>query len=113
MGVISTLHERSYQMQRLRMVDRNGLTEGHMDLAPLYDMRRPGVRVTARHCVEGTVNGSRVTLSLDFSGPLGSLCARLTRGLNERYLALEARGLKNRAETRAQATEDCVPGVPQ
>ena len=73
--------------------------------------RGPGVRVTARHCVEGGANGSRVTLSLDFSGPLGRLCARLTRGLNERYLALEARGLKKRAETEAQATEDGGPGV--
>ena len=53
-------------------------------------MRGPGVRVTARHSVEGVANGSGVTLSLDFSGPLGPLCARLTRGLNERYLALGA-----------------------
>jgi len=73
--------------------------------------RGPGVRVTARHCVEGAANGSRVTLSLDFLGPLGPLCARLTRGLNARYLALEARGLKKRAETEAKATEDGGPGV--
>jgi len=58
----------------------------------------PGIRVTARHSVEGTANSSRVTLSLDFSGPLGPLAARLTRGLNERYLDLEARGLKKHAE---------------
>ena len=74
-------------------------------------MRVPGVRVTARHSVEGAANGSLVTLSLEFSGPLGPFCARLTRGLNERYLALEAWGLKKRAETEAQATEDCGPGV--
>ena len=74
-------------------------------------MRLPGVRVTARHSVERTANGSRVTLSIEFSGPLGPLCARLTRGLNERYLAMEAQGLKKRAETQARATANGGPGV--
>ena len=60
--------------------------------------RGPGILVTARHSVEGAANGSRAMLSLDVSGPLGPLCARLTRGLNARYLDLEARGLKKRAE---------------
>ena len=64
--------------------------------------RGPGISVTARHSIEGAVNGSRATLSLDFSGLLGPLCARLTRGLNARYLAIEARGLKKRAEAEAQ-----------
>ena len=74
-------------------------------------MRAPGVRVTARHSVEGAANGSLVTLSLEFSGPLGPFCARLTRGLNERYLALEAWGLKKRGEADAQATEHRRLGV--
>ena len=42
-------------------------------------------------------NGSRATLSIRFSGLLGPLFARLTRKLNERYLALEASGLKERS----------------
>ena len=60
--------------------------------------RSAGVRVKARHYVEPTAQGTRATLSLDFSGPLAPLVARLTRGLTERYLALEARGLKERSE---------------
>jgi hypothetical protein len=60
--------------------------------------RSPGVRVTARHWVEASEGGSRATLSLQFSGLLSPLVARLTRGLNERYLALEARGLRMRSE---------------
>src|SRR3954452_8078314 len=44
--------------------------------------RSPGILVTARHAIEGAPNGSRVMLSLDFSGPLGPLAARLTRSLN-------------------------------
>lgn len=58
----------------------------------------PGIHVTGRHSVEGVANRSQVTLSLDFSGPLGPFFARLTRSLNERYLDLEARGLKKHAE---------------
>ena len=60
--------------------------------------RNPGVSVTGHHSVEDAASGSRATLSLDFSGPLGPLCARLTRGLTERYLGMEAQGLKKRAE---------------
>jgi uncharacterized membrane protein len=58
----------------------------------------PGLLVTAHHYIEAAASSSRVTLSLDFSGPFGALVARLTRCLNERYLALEAQGLKKHAE---------------
>lgn len=57
----------------------------------------PGVRVTAEHGVEPTAGGTRVKLSVQFSGVLAPLVARLTRRLNERYLALEAKGLKERS----------------
>jgi uncharacterized membrane protein len=60
--------------------------------------RAPGLRVTAKHWVEAARDGSRAALSLNFSGPLGGLFARLTRKLNDRYLALEAKGLKERSE---------------
>lgn len=58
----------------------------------------PGVRVVARHRVEPVPSGSRVTLSLEYFGLLAGLLARLTRGITERYLALEASGLKARCE---------------
>lgn len=58
--------------------------------------RSPGMRLTARHAI--TRDGSRATLSLQFSGPLGGFFGWLTRSLSERYLALEGRGLKERAE---------------
>lgn len=60
--------------------------------------RSPGVIVTARHGVDPIVNGTLATLSLEFSGVFGSLVARLTHRLNERYLGLEAAGLKHRSE---------------
>ncbi|MDQ8165728.1 MAG: SRPBCC family protein [Gemmatimonadota bacterium] len=59
----------------------------------------PGLRVHARHVVEATTGGSRVTLSLSYEGIFGGLLLRLTRGITERYVALEANGLKAQSES--------------
>ena len=64
--------------------------------------RSPGVRVAGGHHVEATETGCKVTLSLQFSGLLGPLFARAFRGMNERYLATEAKGLKERAEHQTE-----------
>jgi len=60
----------------------------------------PGVRVIARHQVEPSNGGSQVVLSLRFAGLFSGLLARITRGLNDRYLALEAEGLKRYCESQ-------------
>jgi uncharacterized membrane protein len=60
--------------------------------------RSPGVRIEAGHLVEPNGAGSKVTLSLHFSGLLGPLVARVYRKLNQRYLATEAEGLRKRCE---------------
>jgi carbon monoxide dehydrogenase subunit G len=61
----------------------------------------PGLRVVGRHSVAPTAVGSRATLSLQFHGMFGGLFARLTKGITERYIALEAKGLKARSENPA------------
>jgi len=61
----------------------------------------PGIRVLATHSVEGTASGTRVRLSLEYRGIFGGLLARLTKGITERYLAMEANGLKRRSEDPA------------
>jgi len=58
----------------------------------------PGMRVIASHGVEATATGSRATLSLELQGLLGGVFGRLTRDITNRYLALEASGLKARSE---------------
>ena len=68
----------------------------------------PGVRVTARHAVEANASGCRVNLSIRYEGLLGAWLARWTRTLNERYLAMEANGLKARCS--ALATKSEPPG---
>jgi uncharacterized protein YndB with AHSA1/START domain len=55
----------------------------------------PGVLTTARHRIEPLAGGgSRVRLSVEQGGWLGSLMGRFYRGLTDRYLATEAAGLK-------------------
>ncbi|HSQ61550.1 MAG TPA: SRPBCC family protein [Acidobacteriota bacterium] len=61
------------------------------------------MRATARHSVEPAPGGCRVTLSVDYSGLFGWLLARMTAGANDRYLSLEANGLKARCEGAATA----------
>ena len=65
--------------------------------------RSPGIQVTASHVVVPSrdSNGATATLSLNFSGFLGPLVARLTSKLNHRYLAIEVAGLKQRSTRTA------------
>ena len=63
--------------------------------------RAPGLLVTARHFVVPAGAGARATLSLNFAGLLGPLFGRWTSGINNRYLAMEAAGLKQRSEKRS------------
>ena len=61
----------------------------------------PGVSVVARHSVDELGRTSRATLALEFRGLLGGLIGRITANLNQRYLGLEAMGLKKRSEGAA------------
>lgn len=61
------------------------------------------MRATARHFVEPAAVGSRVTLSVEYSGLFGWFLALMTSGVNDRYLALEANGLKARCESGPEA----------
>lgn len=58
----------------------------------------PGFRTTGRHLVERRRDGSRVTLEIDQRGLVGELVGRWMANLTDRYLHLEAVGLKRRAE---------------
>ena len=66
--------------------------------------RSPGATVEANHWAEPTAGGQRslVTLTVTFSGFLGRVIGWMMRGLNQRYLAEEAAGLKRRSEERAR-----------
>jgi hypothetical protein len=64
----------------------------------------PGMWVYGRHSVDPLPGGTRATLGLFYEGPLAWLLGRLTRGITNRYLGMEADGLKRRSEEHARAT---------
>jgi uncharacterized membrane protein len=67
--------------------------------------RSPGVLLTAGHLVDPAGSGSKVTLSLRFTGFLAPLAARLYRNLIQRYLTTEAEGLRKRSEAETSTPQ--------
>jgi len=76
------------------------VTEVHPGRSFSWESRSPGMTVTGRHSVEPVGGGSRATLELRYEGMFGGLFAALTRRISERYVALEAAGLKRRSESQ-------------
>ncbi len=64
----------------------------------------PGAHVTGIHAIEPIANGSRATMTLIFACPIALLFGWFTRSLTERYLQLEANGLKSCSEQIANAS---------
>jgi hypothetical protein len=60
--------------------------------------KNPLVTAVGRHHIEPTPTGSRATLGVAFSGPLARVVAWLYGGLTDRYIRMEAEGLKRRSE---------------
>ena len=64
-----------------------------------WQQRQPGSTVSAHHeCAPLPGGGTRVELRVGMSGAVGGVVGRLYRKLTERYLAMEAAGLKAHAE---------------
>ena len=61
----------------------------------------PGAHVTGIHALEPRPDGTRATMTLTFAGPIALLFGWLSRSLTQRYLQLEANGLKVRSEQTA------------
>jgi hypothetical protein len=61
----------------------------------------PGVTTVGGHYVENDGTGARAISRVDQQGPGGWLIGVLTKGLTNRYLAMESAGLKARAEKTA------------
>ena len=82
------------------------LPEGTWDItvwdAPSYfewRQKSGGMTTVAGHLVEALDEGrSRLTLTLDMRGPLVPVVALFYKGLTNRYMTLEAQGMKRAAE---------------
>lgn len=67
-----------------------------------WEQRQPGSTVVAHHrCTPLAGGGTLVELTVVMSGALGGTVGRLYRKLTDRYLAMEAAGLKARSEELA------------
>jgi uncharacterized membrane protein len=83
------------------------LPEGRWDItvwdAPSYfewRQKSGGITSVAGHRVEMLEEGrSRLTLSLDMRGPLIPVVGLFYRGLTNRYMTIEAQGMKRAAES--------------
>ena len=64
----------------------------------------PGMWVYAHHSVAAHQGGARATLTLHYDGSIAGLLGRMTRGITNSYLALEAAGLKKRSEEQRLET---------
>ena len=60
-----------------------------------------GFRTTAGHDVSTADGSTRLRLTVELSGPLAGIAHRLLDDLTDRYIALEAAGIKGRAEGSA------------
>jgi uncharacterized protein YndB with AHSA1/START domain len=63
----------------------------------------PTVTVSAVHAIERIDAGSRVTLSIRSTGLLAPLLSPMLVRVSKRFVPMEARGLKHRVESGAQA----------
>jgi hypothetical protein len=67
---------------------------------PKFRQRSGGVTNVAGHRVEALEEGrSRLTLTLDMRGLLVAVVARFYKGLTNRYMTIEAQGMKRAAES--------------
>jgi uncharacterized membrane protein len=63
----------------------------------------PGITTIGRHEVVPTAGGSTVTLSIEQTGPMGAIAARVWRRLTQRYIDLEAESLDRRVTRQPAA----------
>jgi hypothetical protein len=66
------------------------------------------MRTIARHEVVPDGAGSRVTLSIEQTGPMGAVAALVWRSLTQRYIDLEAESLDRRVTREVEARQRAV-----
>lgn len=72
----------------------------------IWTTRNGGISAVANHMVEAIPGGTRVTISLTFSGFPLLFLGPWVRWLTNRYFRMETEGLKRRSEANAGALSD-------
>ena len=68
-----------------------------------WEAKGPGMKTIARHEVVPDGAGSKVTLSIEQTGPMGAVAAFVWRSLTQRYIELEAESLDARVTRQSHA----------
>jgi uncharacterized membrane protein len=68
-----------------------------------WEAAGPGMRTIGRHEVVPDGAGSKVTLSIEQTGPMGAVAALVWRKLTQRYIELEAQSLDARVTGKPSA----------
>lgn len=68
-----------------------------------WEAKGPGLKTIARHDMVPDGAGSKVTLSIEQTGPMGAVAARVWRKLTQRYIELEAASLDARVTGSSRA----------
>ena len=68
-----------------------------------WEARGPGMKTIARHEVVPDGTGSKVTLSIEQTGPMGAVAAFVWKSLTQRYIELEAESLDSRVTRQSHA----------
>ena len=113
MGIIPTLREHGYEMKRLRMIDRNGRDEAHLDLAPLYEAQRGRFISIARADLASALAGACRGIPIHFNVSISAIAQHgadsivtLSDGRQERFdLIVGADGLHSQVRALAFGPE--------
>ncbi|HEY0814390.1 MAG TPA: SRPBCC family protein [Pseudonocardia sp.] len=68
----------------------------------IWVARAPGALTIGEHHVTPLGDGTALRLVIDHSGPLGSVLGLAMYRLTDRYVTMEAEGIKRRSEARTQ-----------
>lgn len=114
MGIISTLRERGYQMERLRMVDSSGREQARMDLTPLYKAHRGRFISLARSDLAAVIAGACNGIPVHFNESIRAIAqdgaqaiVTLSDGRQDRFdLIVGADGLHSQVRALAFGPEE-------
>src|SRR3954471_12243136 len=92
MGIVPTLRERGYEMQRLQMIDGHGHEEAQMELTPLYEAQRGRFISVARTDLASALAGACAGIPIHFNCSISAIAkdgarslVTLTDGRQERF----------------------------
>ncbi|WP_188932419.1 SRPBCC family protein [Puia dinghuensis] len=74
------------------------ITKIDQDKILIWEKRSLGLKMISEHLIHSDANETKVTIRMNYEGPLAGLIYQLTRSLTNRYMTMEINGLKKESE---------------